>query len=209
MTKRITNLLSLFPTPIWSGLIVDYEKLNLKLLKYIEELRKSNPEGFKKSNSLGWHSADINLNDDAPKYFLNSAKPIIKEAIDDMQWDLNSLVSRVTNMWSIINPRNSSNLRHIHPNCFLSSSYYVKAPKNCGNLVFHDPRSAATYKTAKTKKTTELNNDEYNIVPQEGLLVLFPSYVHHSVEMNQSDEDRVIVSFNIDLIPQQKTSTIT
>ena len=204
MVKNTTKLTSLFPTPVWSGIVDDFETINPKLIKYIQKLRNENPKGFQKSNSLGWHSDNFNLNDEEPKAFLNGAKLIIKKAIDDMQWDLENLISRVTNMWSIINPKNSSNLRHIHPNCFLSSAYYIKAPKNCGNLIFHDPRSAATYRTAKTTKINELNNDEYTIIPQEGLLVLFPSYLHHSVGINGSNEDRIIISFNIDLIEKNK-----
>ena len=77
-------------------------------------------------------------------------------------------------------------------------NYYNK------NLILHDPRSAATYRTAKTTKINELNNDEYTIIPREGLLVLFPSYLHHSVGINGSNEDRIIISFNIDLIEKNK-----
>ena len=200
MQNRISNLIKLFSTPVWSGMLNDYKDLNKILLDYINELKKKSPQGFKKSNNLGWHSNNFNLGDDVPKKFLDKAKPMIKESIDDMKWDLEFLTSRITNMWSIINPKNSSNLRHTHPNSFLSSAYYIKAPKNCGHLILHDPRSAPTYKTAKTTKVSELNNDEYSITPQEGLLVLFPSYLHHSVGMNESDEDRIVLSFNIDLI---------
>ena len=123
MVENNIKLTSLFPTPVWSGIVEDFETINPKLIKYIEKLRNENPKGFQKSNSLGWHSDNFNLNDEEPKAFLNGAKSIIKKTIDDMQWDLGMLVSRVTNMWSIINPKNSSNLRHIHPNCFLSSAY--------------------------------------------------------------------------------------
>ena len=48
----------------------------------------------------------------------------------------------------------------------------------------------------------ELNELSTNIVrikPEEGNLLLFPSYLHHSVEENLSDEDRIVISFNIDI----------
>ena len=34
----------------------------------------------------------------------------------------------------------------------------------------------------------------------EGDLLIFPAYLPHSVEENKSDEDRVIISFNIDVL---------
>ena len=42
-----------------------------------------------------------------------------------------------------------------------------------------------------------LGSDSASINPQEGLLVLFPSYIEHFVEPNQSSEDRISISFNL------------
>ena len=39
----------------------------------------------------------------------------------------------------------------------------------------------------------------YSFIPNEGLLVLFPSHLQHDVEVNKSDEDRISVSFNLKL----------
>ena len=38
------------------------------------------------------------------------------------------------------------------------------------------------------------------IKPMEGDLLLFPAYLPHSVGMNLSDEDRIVISFNIDIL---------
>ena len=35
---------------------------------------------------------------------------------------------------------------------------------------------------------------------EEGDLLIFPAYLPHSVEENESDDDRVIISFNIDIL---------
>ena len=48
-------------------------------------------------------------------------------------------------------------------------------------------------------KQINLNAEVINITPQSGLLVLFPSYLYHSVNENDSDEERIIISFNIDI----------
>ena len=38
-----------------------------------------------------------------------------------------------------------------------------------------------------------------SITPVEGSLVLFPSYLDHSVNANLSSEERIVISFNIKL----------
>ena len=43
-------------------------------------------------------------------------------------------------MWANINPPGGYNAPHIHPNSLFSGVYYIKAPKNSGNLVCNDPR---------------------------------------------------------------------
>ena len=77
--------------------------------------------------------------------------------------------------------------------------YYIKAPKNCGDILFFDPRSAKVNRKPPTTKSNELNSEEVNITPQDGMIVFFPSYLHHAVDENKSDEERIIISFNIDM----------
>ena len=36
-----------------------------------------------------------------------------------------------------------------------------------------------------------------HIKPAEGNLLLFPAYLYHSVEESYSNEDRIVISFNI------------
>ena len=117
-----------------------------------------------------------------------------------MGWDVVNQKVKITSMWSVINKKNASNSRHIHSNNYISAAYYVKAPKNCGNIIFYDPRSEAVFRHPIISKPNKLNTNSFSIEPKEGLLVLFPSYLNHSVDLNNSDEERVVISFNIDLI---------
>ena len=48
-------------------------------------------------------------------------------------------------------------------------------------------------------KLNEFSTNILKIKPEEGKLLLFPSYLHHSVEENLSDEDRIAISFNLDI----------
>ena len=58
-----SQIIKLFPQPVFKYQIQDYEKINSQWLKYIYELKKNDNIGVKKSNINGWHSKSFNLND--------------------------------------------------------------------------------------------------------------------------------------------------
>ena len=51
----------------------------------------------------------------------------------------------------------------------------------------------------KIIKHGEFSSATVQIEPQEGDLLIFPSYLYHSVTENLSEKDRIIISFNIDI----------
>ena len=99
-----------------------------------------------------------------------------------------------------INKNGHKNSRHSHftSNLFMSGVYYVKVPENSGRIRFYDPRG---HIIRDAKDTVHFFGDHVYqyIVPQEGMLLFFPTWLEHDVEENESDEDRVSVSFNIRL----------
>ena len=72
--------------------------------------------------------------------------------------------------------------------------------KNCGNFKATNPNILNRHLRAKSDQANELNSNSASIKINEGDLLIFPAYLPHSVEENRSDEDRVIVSFNIDIL---------
>ena len=189
----------LFSSPVFQYQVENYKELNVELKNYILDLKEKFPDGQKKSNINGWHSPDFMLNKDSPPYkFYLSVKKFTKQVIEnEMGWRYRDDKVRITNMWSIINSEGSSNMKHIHPNTYLSSAYYVKVPINSGKICFFDPREQKNFSYPITKKKTELSAEIINIIPEEGNLLLFPSYLYHSVGENCSKEDRIAISFNL------------
>ena len=41
--------------------------------------------------------------------------------------------------------------------------------------------------------------DVVGIFIEEGDLLIFPGYLPHKVSKNESDEDRIVISFNVDI----------
>ena len=188
-----------FSTPIWTSKIEKYQTVNNNMLNYISNLQKKDPEGVIKSNFKGWHSKNFDMKDEEPKNFIEEIKTNINTAINDMDWDLQTQEVKISNMWAIINTKGSLNQKHHHSNSDISAAYYVSAHDNCGDIVFYDPRPARVYRYPVAKSPNKLNATINSVKPEPGLLVLFPSYLEHSVNPNLSDKKRIVISFNLSL----------
>ena len=186
-----------FPTPVWTLQLDDYQSINEQMYKFIKITQSKDQQGISKSNIKGWHSKDFNMQENEPKNFIKFILPAIEQVITDMNWEKQKQSININNMWAIINTGGSANLRHQHGNSTISGAYYVRAPKNSGDIVFYDPRPAPVYTYPKAVNPNLLNAQVNGISPKEGALVLFPSYLDHSVNENLSNEERIVISFNI------------
>ena len=186
-----------FPTPVWTLQLDNYYSINEQMYKFIKITQSKDQQGISKSNIKGWHSKDFNMQENEPKDFIKFILPAIEQVITDMNWEKQKQSININNMWAIINTGGSANLRHQHGNSTISGAYYVRAPKNSGDIVFYDPRPAPVYTYPKAVNPNLLNAQVNGISPKEGALVLFPSYLDHSVNENLSNEERIVISFNI------------
>ena len=189
-----------FPTPVWTLQLDNYQSINEQMYKFIKITQSKDQQGISKSNIKGWHSKDFNMQENEPKNFIKFILPAIEQVITDMNWEKQKQSININNMWAIINTGGAANHRHQHSNCTISGAYYVRAPKKSGDIVFYDPRPAPVYFHPLSTKPNSLNATQNSVNPVEGGLVLFPSYLDHSVNPNISNEERIVVSFNINLI---------
>ena len=186
-----------FPTPVWTIQLDNYKSVNEQMFSYIKTKQKNDKIGVSKSNVKGWHSTDFDLNEKDPQTFISFILPAIEKVMTDMNWDKEKQIAKINNMWAIVNTGGSANLRHQHGNSTISGAYYVRAPMNSGDIVFYDPRPAPVYSHPNTTNPNFLNAQVNGVSPKEGALVLFPSYVDHSVNENLSNQERIVISFNI------------
>ena len=175
--------------------------MNNELTNYIYELQKKDEEGLKRSNKGGWHSKNFQLTDtNSIQYkFALKLQKYIADAFQKFGWKIENKNIRISEMWAIINKENDFNVLHIHPNCYLSSAYYVKAKKNCGKFEIENPNLAKRHSFPEIAVINELNIEVASIDVSEGDLLLFPSYLPHKVGKNESGEDRIVISFNVDI----------
>ena len=195
------EILKLFPEPIFKYQFEDYENINKELVKYIYQLYDEDNKGIERSNRGGWHSKNFRLADKGSiqQKFAVKAQDYILNAFQNLGWKTKNKNIRIKEMWAIINKKNDFNVIHTHPNCYLSAAYYVKASKNCGNFKVECPNIAKRHSCPEIANQNELNVEVASVNINEGDLLLFPAYLPHKVGKNESSEDRIVISFNVDI----------
>jgi len=189
--------IQLFGIPIKS---VNLKIDNSQLISYCYNLKKEN-QGLFVSNQGGWHSPILDLNN----LILNSLKENIKYHLSSFVEDCgikSSLNFKIQSMWFNINKYKDYNISHNHPKNLFSGVYYLKTPKNCGNLEFINPSSHINYDWSPEiiKNYNNINSVLYTLPIKKNLLYLFPSWAFHSVKPNLNKrEDRISIAFNISI----------
>ena len=75
--------------------------------------------------------------------------------------------------------------------------YYVRTPPGADSINFHDPRPQAAVIRPPVVELTAENTDQVVVKVTDGTLLMFPSYLEHSVAATASDEERISISFNV------------
>ena len=183
-----------FPTIIYIKDLPNANELNLYLEKHIIDWSNQD-KGVSKTNVNGWHSqTDMNQKKEYEP-LIQELFQMQKEIIEEEHLDIEP---RLGNMWANINPPGGYNQSHLNPNSLFSGAYYVKAQPNSGRLSLMDPRPGVQQCMPNRKKgklPRELWRETY-YDPIPGRLIMFPSWMWHKVEPNQSNDIRISVSFN-------------
>jgi len=186
-------------TPVWYFDIpiqeVDYNKVANEC--YLE---KSKSEGRTLSNRRGWQSDNIYANPEIPN-ISNLIKTIDMYSKNIFQdYGIKKEINLVINTsWININIPGSYNVSHVHPNSTLSGVYYASAPENSGDVLIHNNSIMQfineSYLDVNNKDT--YHHIEYK--PFNGRVIIFPSWLPHSVQPNNSKEDRISIAFNFNV----------
>jgi len=165
---------------IYSTIVED-----LDLNYWIEEcykMQKLEPHPEKKSNRGGWQSRN-NLHEE------KSFWPLTRTLQNEYSNILDDPTQVITGLWLNISSYTNWNSSHNHvsladyyPYIKFSGVLYLKTPLNSGEINFKNP----------------LNPNSYiKILPQEKMMIIFPSILEHYVEPNLNQEDRISIAFNM------------
>ena len=106
----------------------------------------------------------------------------------------------ITDSWVNEHIKEDKAQKHFHANALISGVYYLQAPEDSGNIIFHKPTNHNNFLNEifnfDTIFVNERNTAEYVINIKEGMLLLFPSQVYHSTQINKSSSKRYSLAFN-------------
>ena len=193
------GILDLWPTKFVRRTLPGFEEPTQTLIKLIRDMERVNknlttdylaPDFFNLDDpAVGWLREQINLT------VIDYLRAI---GIDyDVKWTIQG--------WPNINRLGDYHDAHNHPGSYLSGTYYLKVPtvkepmRNRADLrpshiTFYDPRPGVNM-TAIAKDPYV--DPEFTVLPEPGLLMMWPAFLSHFVHPNLSKDTRVTVSFNI------------
>lgn len=173
-------------------------------LKHLVLARAMESAGDSKSNVGGWHSQEdlLTWGGEAiatlQSWIITAFQDVTRAMTGGEVYD--GLLE--LNAWANVNRTGDYNSLHTHPACAWSGVYYVdigsKAPEDrprSGALEFMDPRAGADmiavpgagFGAAKL------------IRPSNGEMIMFPSWLNHSVHPYWGQRERISIAFNIRL----------
>lgn len=196
LVKRETNLLLAFPIKLYR---VNIKDVSLELFHSIQYEIQKFEESKKIKRFQQWpENIKTTFSYDRPNNIMRTGlleklnKFIYSESQKYYTEFEQNYKLKITSSWINLYEKNDFQFRHTHlgdNNSVISGIYYHKTYPEGGELVFYNPMSS-----------THKNNivyDIYEIKPEDGDLLFFPSFLGHRVNPNLSNNIRKTISFNM------------
>ena len=129
------------------------------------------------------------LNNNIEKFYAqlenNEAHPFLREAPKSFK----------VHSWAVVLNQGGYVSSHIHEESWLSGVYYLKLPdisddSHEGWLEFGEPHDSSPVRFPE---------QNYYVKPEEGKLVLFPSYYFHRTIPYSADKERICIAFDVEV----------
>jgi hypothetical protein len=190
-----------FALPIYHNYVAKarLDNLQSELLTAVDKIKETN--SFLKNEK--WHKTTHNLSDPTfrknaiEEYSLQLFQQELNFHINEFMKTINTPVERYRNYkiygcWITQTMPGEHAHTHSHGHNDLSGVYYIKTNNKDGNLFFNNPLALLTHSYSFEHIPQQL---EY--IPEEGKIVLFPGWLEHGVKPNNTNDERISISFNI------------
>ena len=193
------GFVELWPTVILQRKLGDADGPNRDLLRLINALDREH-----RDLTTDYLAPDLFNKDDPAVNWLRSQ--VNQSVIGYLrQVGIDYKVNWTVQGWPNVNRFGDYHDAHNHPRAYLSGTYYVKMPKSReklknrsdlrpGCITLYDPRPGVNMNAIKGDPYVD---PEYTVLPEPGMLLMWPAFINHFVHPNLSKETRVSVSFNI------------
>jgi uncharacterized protein (TIGR02466 family) len=196
------DLRLLWATPVFIRRFADNRVLNEELERAILELQRENPSE-PRSGYGGWQSPNDLFSYDRQEIEVlrNLCAQAIADCIAEVSGGSAAEVALEIFAWANVLQPGGYHTFHIHPHSHFSGVYYVRAGEpdllrsKSGVLSLYEPRAGGAMGFFPGLGFGE----DCEIFPEDGMLVLFPSFLGHSVHPFTGSGRRITVAFNTTL----------
>ena len=187
------ELMQLFPTPV---LICQYPINYDKELEWIDgqECRKENKGGGLGTTTHYNRKSEDTFVLDRPE--LSNVRAFIEAKLHYYVTEIMASEDKliITQSWLNKSKKGESHHEHVHPNSMISGVWYPQIHEQLPPIQFRSKQQRDV--ALSTKAYNTFNSATFMLPMKKGELILFPSNLTHSVPANQSDEERISLSFN-------------
>jgi hypothetical protein len=192
------NVHPLFPQHIVS---FDLKLNNLEILNLLKSLEYTSVQKYKVENNLiSNKTSEISSSVDLfnEHFLLNDLKKTIIDCINVYTKEILSINYnfKFSSSWATRTKQTHLSTNHHHKNSFISGVYYPSSDNN--SIMFSDfyvdKRSSWEIEDPKTYNL--YNSSTWTFSFKENTLILFQSYLDHSILENKNKENRYSLAFN-------------
>lgn len=180
----------IFPVPLYVSDNVNVENVS-EYLQSLETKRVSSDNGYTTTDQqLLNHAYLFNLKDQINKHITNYVNQI---GVDP------SYEFYINCSWGMEHQKGDWSHTHKHNNSLISGIVYIDVDDNSGAINFECDWQTFFPEaiTPVFVKDTLFNSNKVGFTPSVGTIVLFPSFLSHSVDINMSDIKRRCIAFNV------------
>lgn len=191
-----------FSTPIYYADfdIGTREKIRMEMEEALKNVSFRNKhDKLNPKNSYNWHTQDFSLSDislmenSIEKYQLyNFKKELDIHLLNVVREDKLRLGYKFQSSWFTSMKKGQFAHIHNHGVCDLCGCYYFKTNGKDGSFIVHN-----TDRIVNDFVFSDHTDETVRYDPVEGRLLLFPSWVWHSISENLTDNERISFAFNI------------
>jgi uncharacterized protein (TIGR02466 family) len=188
------EVVRLFPTFVWKCRLRPevHQPINVAILNRLDELRHDLPP---LARGEAWQSGHGLHKQEDLRELVSCIDAAVDAALTFLRVDYRQVLT--TGCWANVNAPGAAHRMHAHPNNVLSGVYYVQVQDGADTINFHDPRAQAAIMRPTVTELTAYNTDQVVVSVNPGTLIVFPAWLPHSVDANQSERLRISISFNV------------
>lgn len=196
MDHKVNNLFSI---PLYTSKLDPIDPVTMKKLKAFEYTEN----GYLNYDDQHFETADRHILDHEE---FKSLRYQIQKHINHFVYEVIGAEKKqrweITTSW--VNkspPKEGNHFVHYHANSLISGVLYLEVNKDTGAICFHKDKFYNNLwgetLCIDFETVTEYNTKVIGITPSQFDILLFPSFLTHSVLNNDSDIDRYSLAFNV------------